>query len=194
MPIWIGPDQNLDITLMTSPIFTGIMIAPGDIFQFVSSNQDEIFNLKDFYIQYYEDEAKANILYWIWDGKIYPALQRSDAFVYDQTTNSWTVTNGVPSGYSLITQPTLAIDIMPPPSENGCLECIYTQIGSDLSNTGVELDCVPEDFGVYVKWGTIARMLSEDGPARDMQRSEYCKMRFDEGVEIARLLSGDLYA
>jgi len=192
-PIWVGSDQNMDATTPTDPTFTGISLSKGDMFKLISADQSRLFNLKYFYIQY-SVAAKVNILYWSWDGQTYPALQRSDAFAYDQAVNNWVTTNGIPTGYSMITQPTLAIDIMPPPSDTGALQCIYTQIGSDLSNTGVELSSIPEDFCLYVKWGTLYRMLSEDGPARDLQRAAYCKQRFDEGVELARLLSGDYYA
>lgn len=203
-PIWIGTDANVEsilesedttpeyVNMKNDEHYTGISLFPGDFNKYMSSDQKEVFNLRNFYIQGYEDHAKANIIYWIWDGKIYPALQRSDATPYDQVSNTWTVTNGIPQAYSIVTQPTLTIDLMPPPSENGSMQCIYTDIGSELSNTGLS-PVLPDDLHLYLKWGTMARMLNADGPAKDLERAEYCKARFEEGIEIARMMTGDFY-
>lgn len=204
-PIWIATDANFESMVESEDIpptsmnmkndehYTGISLFPGDINKYMSSDQKQVFNLKNFYIQGYEDHAKANIIYWIWDGKIYPALQRSDATPYDQVSNTWTVTNGIPQAYSIVTQPTLTIDLMPPPSVNGSMQCIYTDIGESLSNAGLS-PVLPADLHLYLKWGTMARMLNADGPAKDLERAEYCKARFEEGIEIARMMTGDFYA
>jgi len=65
------------------------------------------------------------------------------------------------------------------------LDILYTALGSTLSNTGVTVP-IPNDFAWYVKWGTMADMLKIQGQANDPIRAEYCEMRFQEGIELAK--------
>lgn len=47
---------------------------------------------------------------------------------------------------------------------------------------------VPDDWSPYILWGTLAELLSSDGPSFDPVRAQYCKQRYNEGVELANLV------
>lgn len=114
-------------------------------------------------------------------------LQRSDPFQMDHLRYDWEVTSGTPSAYSVTSQPNQTMDIMPPPDREGSIEVLYSKIGAALSNTGIMIP-VQDDFCPYIKWGVLADMLKDDGPAHDAQRASYCEARFQEGIDLMTMM------
>jgi len=49
---------------------------------------------------------------------------------------------------------------------------------------------VPGNFVPYIKYGTMADMLSKEGEAHDEDRAKYCEGRFTEGIELAKMWMG----
>ena len=45
-------------------------------------------------------------------------------------------------------------------------------------------------FYPYIKYGVMADMLSKEGEAQDVNRAKYCQGRYEEGVELAKILLG----
>ena len=116
-------------------------------------------------------------------------LQRSDQFPEDMLNTEWYTTPATPLTYTVANIPNMQIDIMPPPITAGSLNVIYSSIGSALSNTGVTVPII-DDLTPYIKWGVLADMFNKDGPAHDAQRAAYCEVRFNEGIAMAKMLSG----
>lgn len=49
---------------------------------------------------------------------------------------------------------------------------------------------IPNIFYPYIKYGVMADMLSKEGEAQDVKRAQYCEQRFNEGVELAKMMLG----
>lgn len=124
---------------------------------------------------------------WLDTSSVSYELQRRDKFSFDHMLATWGTTSGIPKGYSIVTEPQMTIQLVPAPADVGTLDFLYTAVTTVVSNTGVTIP-VPADFCPAIKWGVLADMLKKDGPAHDMARSDYCEMRFTEGIELAKIL------
>lgn len=67
-----------------------------------------------------------------------------------------------------------------PPSETDSTEKI-----AGLGNYHLRL---PAIFSWAIKYGVMADMLNKEGEANDPERGQYCEQRYQEGVELARLM------
>lgn len=115
-------------------------------------------------------------------------LTRSDPFELDHALPTWMHAEATkPKVYTDGMLPTRTIEIAPKASDGGVLELLYVALGTSLSNTGVPFQ-VPAEFVSPVKWGVIASMLGKVGRANDPKRAEYAEMRFQEGVEAAKMI------
>jgi hypothetical protein len=77
----------------------------------------------------------------------------------------------------------LGLQIIPPPIDNGTLDLLTVDTSIVTS--------VPifNDFGWVIKWGAMADLLGQEGEANDPERSKYCQQRWDEGVQLAKIMS-----
>lgn len=117
-------------------------------------------------------------------------LPRQDAFVADSWIPTWeSITATRPSVYVEDPNISLQIRVARKPSQAGTLDLIGIRQHPTMTN-----DCsilsLPDEWCVYVKWGVMADMLSKEGEANDPERAALCEARFDEGVNLARLLMG----
>jgi hypothetical protein len=85
------------------------------------------------------------------------------------------------------TLPTRKLDIAPLPSNTGTLSHLYVAVSATLTGLGVPL-VIPETFSWAITWGVIADLLSSDGEAFDPKRANYAESRYEQGVELCRLL------
>ncbi len=115
-------------------------------------------------------------------------LSRSDPFELDHALPDW--------GHAMETKPKVytdgmiplgTIQIAPKARDGGVLELLYVALGTSLANTGVAFQ-VPAEFVAPVKWGVLASMLGKVGRANDRRRAEYAEMRFQEGIEAAKVI------
>jgi len=116
------------------------------------------------------------------------SLHRVDHHELDNALEGWQHrSTRRPRFYTDGNLPTHTIEIAPQGFDGGVLEVLYVALGQALSNTGVPLT-VPAEFASPVKWGVLASMLGKVGRAHDARRAEYCEMRFQEGVEAAKMI------
>lgn len=47
---------------------------------------------------------------------------------------------------------------------------------------------LPDSAAVYLSWGVLAKMYSDDSEAKDEQRAQYCAARYDEGVSLFKTI------
>ena len=112
-------------------------------------------------------------------------LQRGDTWSYDHGPDStWPTTSGIPESWSIVTEPTVTLRMIPASAQVGTLEAIFTGLGTALGNTGVAIN-IPDEFAPYLVWGVLADMLSKEGQAHDPARAVYCEKRFEEGIALA---------
>lgn len=116
-------------------------------------------------------------------------LWRTSEYVMDSQFNDWNVSPGRPEVYSLAVTKLLEMQIAPPPDDIGTLDLLTV---TSLTTEGV-LN-IFNDFGWVIKWGAIADLLGQDGEARDADRSEYAEQRWNEGIQLAKIMSTVLRA
>jgi hypothetical protein len=86
-----------------------------------------------------------------------------------------------------VTQSPLSFRLIPAPVASGSLDLLVTSAGPTLNpTTGVVLGIL-DNLSPAVKWGALADLLAQDGPAKDLKRSAYCQQRYQEFVEISRI-------
>jgi hypothetical protein len=117
----------------------------------------------------------------------YRPLQRMDSWVSDHTRPSWPSVPGTPSMFQEFGGPTLELQLSPIPDVSGSVELLYVALGTELDGSGVDL-VIPDEFAPYIKWGVLSDMLSKIGRGQDMTRAQYAEQRFQEGIELARLM------
>ena len=112
----------------------------------------------------------------------------------DMDNFAWTSDSDVPKNWFRDQIDTSQLGLDPMPSVNGFLELWYSKRGP-LGNQGaiplVGTLLIPDVMAHYIKYGVLARCWSKDGEARDPQRAEYCKKRYEFGITLVqRFLEG----
>jgi len=107
------------------------------------------------------------------------------------TTGSvtWVADRDIPIVWWETTLPQQQVAVAFTPTNDGTIGLQYVALATTLTGTGTSLT-IPDDFTPYILWGTLAEMFANDGPAFDPVRATYCRTRFDEGIELVRLILG----
>ena len=98
-----------------------------------------------------------------------------------------------PAVYGIYTLPPVGIQVFPPPLNPGELDLLTVQSGVTVGTTPAAVATspvvlgIPDDLAWAVVWGAVSDLLSQDGPARDPARANYCEQRYLEAVEIAKI-------
>ena len=58
-----------------------------------------------------------------------------------------------------------------------------------LLGLGDTLPVVPDPFSIYIGYGTMAKIFSDDAESKDIQRAAYCGARYEEAISIAKSIS-----
>lgn len=92
---------------------------------------------------------------------------------------------GQPRTYSMVERAPQALRLSPEPGADGRLDLLTIESGAALNPaTGVLLG-IPDNFAWVIKWGALADLLGEDGPARDYARALFCERRYRVGIVVA---------
>lgn len=51
---------------------------------------------------------------------------------------------------------------------------------------------VPNSFLIYIKYGALARIFTDNSELKDLNRAKYCQQRFEEGCRILAAVNTDL--
>lgn len=114
-------------------------------------------------------------------------IPQSDSFELDHVTPDTTLTVNPPQGFRDSDLETLRIALGPPPTAPGELEIVYVALAAALDGSGIVFE-VPDALVPYLKYGTLADVLSKDGRGQDLLRARYCEHRFEEGIALASSL------
>lgn len=126
---------------------------------------------------------------WITPENNHNVLWRTSEYVADSQFNDWNISAGRPEAYSVAVAPITHLQLLPPPDDIGTLDLLMVNA---LTATGA-LN-IFNDFGWVIKWGVIADLLGQDGEARDPERATYAEQRYQEGVQLAKILTTVLRA
>ena len=118
---------------------------------------------------------------------VYNILWPTDEFALTGGTADWFNNVGVPSDYSTILNQPLTLQLAPAPADNGHVHLITTNSGPALGNSIATVLGVPDDLTWIIKFGALADLFAQNGPAQDQARAKYCEARWTEGIELARI-------
>lgn len=122
----------------------------------------------------------------------YVELPRATGWELDHGVSGWpTKTAPSPEVYTEDHLPSLTISVNPIPTDAGWMEIIATAQGRQVDGSGLFLS-IPDDYTPYLAWGVRADMLAGEYEGNDPKRAEHCQSRFDEGVELARIMTGEI--
>jgi hypothetical protein len=130
--------------------------------------------------------ATRRVTYQNIDGDTY-ALFRADTYMLDNGMQDWMYDFAAPTIFSESALPTQEIEIVKAANDVGTVTLTYTALAATLTGAGVHL-AVPDEFAPYILYGALADLLNSDGDGKDLRRSIYCEQRFQQGVELAKLL------
>lgn len=117
------------------------------------------------------------------------ALTQVETWELDQGYQQWPSDQQVPIAWLEDDQPQQVVQLAATPVNPGVISLLYVQLAATLTGLGVALS-VPDDWSPYILWGTLAELLSSDGPPFDPLRAQYASRRYEEGVELARVVLG----
>lgn len=92
-----------------------------------------------------------------------------------------------PDAFAQSMAPPLELQLIPPPAAPGLLEYITVKAGANLNITTGVLMGIPDALAWIVKYGALEDLLRKDGPGRDVPRADYCKQRWEQGLEVAKV-------
>jgi hypothetical protein len=87
-------------------------------------------------------------------------------------------------GFSAGMEPPLTIDLTPPPSIPGTLECLTIESQAVLSASQATTLLIPSDFAPALMWGALADLYAMTQQKQDIQRSGYARQRFEEYISL----------
>ena len=91
---------------------------------------------------------------------------------------------GVPSTFSLSSEPPLSFDVNAPPNQPGAYEAVVLQTGTAFSPPASTLLNIPDDFSWVLIYGALADLLGRESEATDRQRADYCLKRYQDGLTL----------
>lgn len=119
----------------------------------------------------------------------YTYLCRDDEFSLTAFNPDWSVTPSQPTQYSVFAPPPLTFQFAPPPIVSGQLELVTVDTGTALDPAvSATVLGIPDDATWIVKWGALADLLGQDGQARDPIRAQYCELRYQQGIQLVRMM------
>ncbi len=113
-------------------------------------------------------------------------LSREDTLAFDAFESQHLQTNQIPSAWSVVSGPPLAMDVDTAPNVAGSYDVIALQSGLTFAPPAATLLGVPDDWAWLPKWGALADLLSRDSEATDRQRADYCLKRYMAGLQIMK--------
>lgn len=113
-------------------------------------------------------------------------LSREDAesFQYWEP-NSQQITR-TPSAWDIIAQSPLTVALDYAPNVPGQIEILSLNSGPTFAPPAATLLGVPDDFAWLPMFGALGDLLDSEQLRTDRARADYCKMRFQQGLQIIR--------
>jgi hypothetical protein len=116
-------------------------------------------------------------------------LTQVDTWELDNFEDNWGTDSGTPEVWWENTLGQQQVAVALTPANPGNIGLLYVALAQTITGAGTTFT-VPDDWTPYIYWGTLNELLQSDGPSFDPVRAQYCSTRYDEGVELARLVLG----
>lgn len=122
---------------------------------------------------------------WPVDQSQLTSTYRSTAFPEDE----------LPSAYAVSYTPQLVVDVWPPPQVTSVVNIQGVRSGAILTPTAsATVIIVPDDASILIKYRALGDLFVGDGLTRSPQMSEYCEMRYQDGLEAMGLYLSVLWS
>lgn len=84
----------------------------------------------------------------------------------------------------------LTVTVLPTPVGSTAYECLYVAEATTFTTGSSRSSAfpLPDMFSPYIMMGVLEDMFSKEGEANDPDRAKYFGERWDEGIEIGKLL------
>lgn len=112
-------------------------------------------------------------------------LKRSDQQAFHYFDSDYPQQTGLPSQWSVASEPPLSFDLDIAPATPGQLDILVLQSGPQLGSSPSLLG-VPDDWSWLVMYGALGDLLSEEAESTDRQRAAYCAKRYQDGLQMMR--------
>lgn len=74
------------------------------------------------------------------------------------------------------------------------IQTISTGIPSTLNpSISQYLELIPDSFIPYIKYGSLAKIFSQDGECKDLQKAYYAMARYTEGINLAAAIMSEAF-
>lgn len=120
----------------------------------------------------------------------YQLLYREDEFSLTAFDQGWSVNPDTPYGYSVMATQPVQVQLGPVPIVSGTLDIVAVEAGGTL-DPAASATTIPvlDDLTPFIKWGALADLLGKDGVARDPERAQFCEKRYQQGVQLTKMMS-----
>lgn len=121
---------------------------------------------------------------WKDQDNVYSPLYLDDEQNATSFNNGWEITPSTPDSYGLILSSPIQVQVIPISTDVGVLDIVSVNNPNDLNQVVGTLLNIPDDYAWIIKYGALGDLLGKDSLAYDPQRSEYCRLRFEEGIRL----------
>jgi hypothetical protein len=111
-------------------------------------------------------------------------LCREDTLQFDAFEPGYLQSHALPSSWSVITEPPLAMDVDTAVPVTGNYDVIALKSGLVFAPPASTLLGVPDDWAWVAKWGALADLLNRESEATDHFRGDYCLKRYSDALKI----------
>ncbi len=120
-------------------------------------------------------------------------LEPGEQWEKDLFDAQWSTSPQAPPGVWMQSiQPPLAVYVDRVPPCPGQYELVSVPCAPTSTGAAPVTMNLPDDWSWVVKWGTLAEMLTKDSTSQDTIREQYCRKRYQDGVELLRTTSSVL--
>lgn len=112
-------------------------------------------------------------------------LKRSDTQAFHYFDPNYLQEVQTPKEWSVASEPPLSFDVDTAPNQPGQYDVLVLQSGPAFSSSPSLLG-IPDDWSWLPMYGALADLLSEEPESTDRQRAEYCRKRYQDGLDMMR--------
>lgn len=128
----------------------------------------------------------------------YRTLSREDELTLGAYSSNWNIASvsstQQPNFYSLVSEPSLTLQLAPVAVDIATLQLLYISLGEEL-NLALEVNLgILEAFIWAIKYGALLELFGPRSQAHDPIRANYCQMRWDEAISLAKIYPSILNA
>lgn len=112
-------------------------------------------------------------------------LYREDGLAFEYFENDFTTHfTDVPFAWDVLAGPPLALTFDAPANVPNTLDILAMISGGPVTPpTAVPL-LIPDDWAWVLKFGVMSDLLRKESESTDLERADYCEMRFQQGVQL----------